>query len=69
MSRTVSGSFNPLVAWEIGKDDSLCLRQTVALMTNGAHNLLVMQTIFDVDWDWMFNGQNLVFTEAYLYHN
>lgn len=39
-----------MVSWDISKTDTLGLRWIVARMQNAAHNLLVLQTILEVDW-------------------
>lgn len=64
MSRTISWVVNPIVAWEMGKEDLLGLRRTVAGMRNDARNLLVLQTMLDVDWSGSFNAKNVLNTGA-----
>lgn len=59
MSRTVIGEVSPIVAWATGKEDTLGLRRMVARTRNGDRNLLVLQTILEVDWAGNFNGNRV----------
>lgn len=64
MLRTTLGVVRPIVAWAMGKEDPIGLRRMVVCMRNNARNLLVLQTILDVDWPGTFNGKNVRNTGA-----
>lgn len=68
MSRTVIGAVSPIVAWEIGKDVPPSLWGIVSRMRNGSSNILLFQTVLEVDWVERCNGKLVLNTGAYLYY-
>lgn len=65
--RTVIGTINPIVSWALEKSVPLGFHCMVARMENGACNLLVIQTILEVDWYGTFGWKPVMNTGRYFY--
>lgn len=49
ISKPLIGAVSPVVAWKIGREDTICLRRMVARLENAAHNLLVFRFSISAD--------------------